>query len=50
MKLKEIFGWILMLIGCITHIYCVEILKDYMLMSWLFALYTYAVGIKTIYN
>ena len=48
LRLKAIFGYILVLIGVMAHIYCVEILKNYMFISWLFALYTYIVGVKII--
>lgn len=48
MRTKELLGLSIMLIGCMLHIYSVEFLDSYTLLTWIIALISCIVGIKTI--
>ena len=49
--IKRIYlGMLLMVIGSGFHIYCVEIMKKFMLLSWVIAIATYVLGITMCYK
>ena len=47
---KEFIILLVMGLGCLFHIYTVEILGKYELISWIISMAIYAQGIKIIYK
>lgn len=47
---RECLGILIMVIGSGFHIYSVEIMKKFMLLSWVIAIITYVLGMTICYK